>query len=155
MPDLTLEALILDVDLEAVTYFELSAARSSRATPAVTPAEDEEIAPSHTLQTAVRDDDRGFRIRVRTEIDVSIGSIVVDVSADYELSTISARSIDQAVLQDFVNGVAVMALVPYIRQSVSDITLRVFGSALTMALVRRGEMEFELSPTKERAETTS
>jgi hypothetical protein len=153
MPELTLEALILDADLEAITYFEVSGVRSSRATPSAAPAEEEDIEPSHSLQTAVRDDDKGFRIRIRTEIDVSIGSIIVDVSADYELATISARSIDQAVLQSFVNGVAVMALVPYIRQSVSDITLRVFGSALTMALVRRGEMEFELSPTKMQGET--
>ena len=71
----------------------------------------------------------------------------MDVSADYELATMSARGIDQKVMQAFVNGVAVMALVPYIRQSVSDVTLRVFGSALTMALVRRGEMEFDLTPT--------
>lgn len=144
MSELTVEDLVADSDLETITYFEVSAVRSSSATP----AEDEDIAPVHTLHTAMRDDDKGFRIRVRTEIDVSIGSIVVDVSADYELATLSARTINQAVMQTFVNGVAVMTLIPYIRQSVSDITLKVFGSALTMALVRRGEMDFDLTPAK-------
>jgi hypothetical protein len=140
---LTLEELVEKSDLSSFTYFEVSAVRSDSAVANELSETDRDIKPNHLLQTAPREDDSGFRVRIRTEIDAHVGTIVVDVAAEYELTEAVASSFDPVVLTSFVNNVAVMTLFPYIRQAVADITLRVFGAALTMPVVRRGELAFD------------
>lgn len=140
MAKVDLQSLVEDVQIGSVTFFEIGAIRSDGDN-LVDPASDE-VSPSYNLQTAHRDDDKGFRVRVRTEVDSSIGKIVVDVSVDFELESLIASQIKEPTMIDFVNGVAIMVLLPYIRQSIADISQRVFGAALTMPIFKRGEVEF-------------
>ncbi|TFD41769.1 hypothetical protein E3T37_03700 [Cryobacterium sp. TMT2-10] len=136
---ISLESVVENCSLSDVSVFELSARRGK-----VSPdtEEGEAVEPSYDLQIDYRDADNGFRVRLITRFDTDLGVIVSDVGAEYVLDGIGARSIPRDILLDFVNNVALMALVPYVRQSIADITLRVFGSALLMPMIRRGEIEF-------------
>ncbi|TFC87454.1 hypothetical protein [Cryobacterium sp. TMT4-31] len=148
MPDveaITVESVVENSSLSDISVFELSARRGK-----VTPdsEEGESVEPSYGMQIDYRDADNGFRVRLVTRFDTDLGVIVSDVGAEYTLEGIGARSIPRHVLLDFVNNVAIMALVPYVRQSIADITLRVFGSALLMPMIRRGEIEFSVDETE-------
>jgi len=142
--DITLEALVGVAALEGITFFGISAVRSEPGVATPEPGQVTDIAPMHTLETALRDDDAGFRARFRTDIDVHIGTVSTDVAVEYLTGDVPASTISQDVLLDFVNHVAVMTTFPYIRQAVSDITQRVFGSALLLPMVQRGEIDFSL-----------
>lgn len=144
MPDpVSIQQLVADVSLASISFIELGAARDPSG--AVPDGGEASVEPVHRLQTAFQDDLQGFRVRVRTEIELPIGSIVVDVAAEYSLDTVAGSSIDQALLLEFVNEVAVMHLVPYIREGLADITRRVFGAGLLMPIMQRGEMNFDLA----------
>lgn len=136
---LTIDAVVDSCTLVDISVFELSA---RRLTPAVAPDEDAVVEPEYGLQIDYRDADNGFRVRLETRFDTHMGLIVSDVGAEYELDGIGARSIPRDMLLDFVNNVALMALLPYVRESVADITLKVFRSALLMPMMRRGELSF-------------
>jgi hypothetical protein len=139
-----LEELVEFSDIESISYFEIAATRVESDELLEPGDHDEQIQPTHLLQTAHRGSEDGFRVRIRTEIEVDVGSIVVDVAAEYTLVNATTAQITPELMVDFVNKVAVMTLVPYLRNAVADITLRVFGTALTMPIMRRGELEFEL-----------
>lgn len=136
----TIQALVDDCSLSAIELYELSASRAE----SIDGVEDgEEIDPSYSLQIERRNDDKGFRVRIATQIETGVGTIRTDVAAKYDLDAIHASDIAQEVMVDFVNNVSIMALIPYIRQSIADMSLRVFESALLMPMVQRGELTFE------------
>jgi len=132
-----------DVQLGSISYFEISALRNDLIN-VIDPTEDGSvtITPQYTLQTAHRDDDRGFRVRIRSDIETSVGTIKVDVAADYVLTNLHAAEISPGLMIEFVNEVAVMVLLPYLRQSIADVSQRVFGASLTMPIYKRGEVSF-------------
>jgi hypothetical protein len=91
----------------------------------------------------VRHDGREYGARIRAELSLSVGRVVVDVAAEY--AALEPFDLDQDVAIEFANDVAIMALLPYVREAVSTLTSRVFGQALTMPIVRRGQIQFTLS----------
>ena len=107
------------------------------------------IEPNYQLTTQARADNAGFRVSIATAIDTPVGHIRAEVAGEYELDAVLATDITAGVMLEFVNEVAIMTLIPYIRQSIADITLRVFGSALMMPMLQRGELSF--SPDDARA----
>jgi hypothetical protein len=150
---LDIHDLLRDAELESISCFELSAARygEDEDVDEESSADEDEIQPNHFLQIARSESGDAFRVRVRTEIAVSVGRIVSDVAIEYRVATIHVDDISEELMLEFANDVAVMALVPYIRQSVSDITQRVFDSALIMPMVKRGELAFTSADAEEPA----
>lgn len=140
--------LVEDVEILAITFLEIAARRIEQGDEDtesdLDDADDEgdQIQPSHLLQTGHRKDDHGFRIRVRTEIPLKRGNVVSDIAVEYELSSLLASELSEELMLEFVNRVGVMALIPYLRQSVADVTQRVFGSPLTMPMIRAGDLQF-------------
>lgn len=47
-------------------------------------------------------------------------------------------------MQEFVNNVAIMHILPYARQSIADLTQRVFSAPLLMPIMQRGELQFQV-----------
>jgi len=136
----SLEDLVGDAELVGISTFQLAAERVE------TPSDLEEstdVEPTHILHVETREDNHGYRIKVETQIEMPVGRVVATVGAAYELREISTDSVDREVLISFVNNVTVMSLIPYIRQAIGDITLRVFDSALLMPMMKRGELWFE------------
>lgn len=110
----------------------------------VDPEEGAEISPEYGLDIGTRPDAKGFRILLRTDIDVPIGRISCDVAAEYELEDRVLGKDSGEAMQSFINNVALMHILPFVRQSISDLTQRVFSAPLVMPIMKRGEIEFEI-----------
>ncbi|MFJ4295618.1 hypothetical protein [Curtobacterium sp. NPDC089689] len=134
---------VVDVsDLIDVSYYELSAAQNDNSAPGA-PEGDTQLHLAQEMSYGTRDDDRGFRVQIRTTIDApDQGKVVIGVSAAWQYSGESAQAISRATMLDFINNVAVMVLLPYIREATSDLTRRVFGSALVLPMIQRGQIGF-------------
>jgi len=92
-----------------------------------------------------RDDGHGFRVLFETNIEFSGGCVECGLSAEYELDGARLQDDEGKVMSEFVNGVALMHLIPYTRQLIADMTQRVFGNALLMPILQRGELQFEVT----------
>jgi hypothetical protein len=131
--------LVQDVDLKSIDILQLWARRS--------PGEpSEDIEPNWDVGIDNRTDNQGFRIRVLLDLELGNGEAGVELGLAYETTAISTTAIPIDAMEQFVNDVAMMAAVPYVRQSISDMTLRVFGTATTIPIMLRGQIKFELEP---------
>ncbi|MFE4951960.1 hypothetical protein ACFQ9V_17800 [Leifsonia sp. NPDC056665] len=136
---LTVVDLLREVQLLGIQQIELGAARGTGDM-----ADNPQAEPTYGLQMTGRDDDKAFRVGLRTEILIGNGSILSNIEAEYELSTVAYSSIIEQTKIDFANEVAVMAILPYTRQAIADISARVFGAALLMPIIQRGQLVFSL-----------
>lgn len=121
--------------LSAIEYHELSAKWTGQRTDEELTDIDVSINLQHRLSTET------FGIRMTGEVNVPFGESRSVVAAVYsydgqvpELRTVLA----------FANEVAVMTLLPYLRESISTITAKVFGEPLLLPIIPRGELGFEL-----------
>jgi hypothetical protein len=103
-----------------------------------------EIDPKYTLNVDIRGDKVGFRVRFLTEITTPIGEIACGVLAEYEHPEVVLRQESGDALAEFVNGVALMHILPYARQGIADLTQRTFDAPLLMPIIQRGEMSFAM-----------
>lgn len=106
--------------------------------------QDAEIDPDYALGITLRDDSEGFRVRLETSISVPGGRIRCVVYAEYELDDARIGEESTDAMGDFINGVALMHLLPYVRQAISDLSMRVFNSPLLMPIMKRGDLGFSL-----------
>lgn len=85
-----------------------------------------------------------FYIQVRLVVDLPAAgaSAVVAYQATYEHELSAVPSIE--LLTDFTNEVALMILLPYLREALADVTRRVFDQALLMPMFQRGEVAFHV-----------
>lgn len=137
-------ALVNAVDLESISFLELSAKRADEeATQSLVDNEESyDVQPDFTLQFARDIDQQKFRIRIKTVIQAQPGTVVIDAAAEYSLSNLELEDITEELMLEFANRVALMSIVPYLRQGLADMTQRVFGVPLTMPLYRAGELQF-------------
>lgn len=122
-------------DLDHIQFFKLSAEMDESAEPSDALDEPD---PSYGLKFFSEGELLG--VRVSTTVNLGVGTAVVDVAAHYRIH--EPVNISEEGLLDFANRIAVLALVPYIRQAVADLTQRVFGSAALMPVIRQGELTF-------------
>lgn len=106
--------------------------------------EEFEIEPEYELSITLRDDFGGFRAQLSTAISVPIGEIRCVIYAEYVLDNARIGVESTEAMSDFINGVALMHILPFTRQAISDVTMRVFNNPLLMPLIKRGELGFEL-----------
>ncbi|MEO7016210.1 MAG: hypothetical protein ABI130_11040 [Leifsonia sp.] len=137
---ITVVDVLNDVDLIGIGQIELGATRGLGG-PA---SEQPEAEPSYRLTVTGRDDDRAFRIGLRADIKVGTGSITSEIEAEYEFRELCFSAVSEQSRIDFANDVAIMAILPFTRQSIADITVRVFGAPLLMPIVKRGELSFSV-----------
>jgi preprotein translocase subunit SecB len=105
-------------------------------------AEGEEVDPSYGLRIAIRPEESRFLLRVRIELTPSVGPVVAEVVSVYGVEGLPMEEIDEALLVEYTNQVGVMALLPYLRQAIADVTQRVFGAPLLMPVLMRGAVTF-------------
>lgn len=110
------------------------------------------IEPLHALSLTLRDDESGFRVRFTTDIIVPFGRIGCDVEAEYEVDGAKIRAQSTGAMAEFVNGVALMHVFPYTRQHLADATARVFGTALLMPIVQRGDISFSVTYNEDKSD---
>lgn len=140
--------LVHDVSLIDIAVLELSATRARKETGNEDLAEgfnsDEyDVETDFSLKLANDlDSDKKFRVQVTTSIESTPGKIYIEMAADYSLEALTTGEIDSDLILDFANRVAFMTLLPYIRQTVADISQRVFIQPLTMPIFKAGDLVF-------------
>lgn len=132
------ESLVEIVELSKVEYFELAAVRNE----VERNDAGDEIAPSYTLN--IRHDSGGIAVRLRIELSTRQGEIRVDAAVLYETPGHQVK-IAQAAGVDFANKVGIMTLVPYLREAIASLSLRVFGEPILMPIIRQGALQFEFN----------
>lgn len=145
--NITIEELVNTAELEGIRFFQLTAtiADESHTSQELAALEDVEFSPSFQMKIGVDSDTNQFLIRLKTTVESEIGTVIVDAGAEYSVDGSNELHVDdipESLMLNFVNNVAVMHLTPYIRQSIADMSQRVFGNPVTLPIMRRGELSF-------------
>jgi hypothetical protein len=130
------ELLELGVDLIDIQYFSLQADVDEESEETQLP---DNVEPSYSMRIRQEDDEIG--VRLATRLYLGIGNVLVDVAATYK--AVQPFSMPEQARLEFATEVGIMALVPYVRQAVADLTQRVFGQAVLMPIIQRGEIGFQ------------
>lgn len=147
MPSKNLEALVLVAELTEIVTFELSVKRIEvLKTEPSNPSEQVPVRPNYNLTTATLPHDSGFLIRLAVTIDLPIGQISCDVGATYKLKSELDFALDALILIEYSNEVAVMTLLPFVRQYMADLSQRSWGFPLLMPVMPRGALQFISNP---------
>lgn len=101
--------------------------------------------PDYSLK--VRHEGRELGVRLQTHLNVGLAAFDVDAAINYTTSV--ELDITPAARIDFANEVGLMALLPYVRQAVADISQRILGTALVMPVMPRGSLSFSLDESEE------
>lgn len=123
--------------LGGVTFHVLSATRGDES------PENAQGSGQLEFQTAVRVREQGVDYRCKVTIDSPIANVCVDAAISYESD--SDVTIAPEAVEGFGDGVAIMALYPYLRQATADLGQR-FGYDLTLPMLPRGELTFGRPP---------
>lgn len=137
---ITIQDLLEDASISEVVTIALHAERLPREGD----DGDDEIRPMFGLGFDEREDGKAFRVSLDAVIDAAPGPIRCKMAVEYELKSLSPDQVPVHVLEEFVNNVALMALLPFLRQGIADLTQKVFGVPLLMPIISRGELEFAL-----------
>lgn len=127
-----LEDLVERVELIAMETHELSA----RIEPTDSPEDCDQNNLTIKVEMQRRENQFGFRLVA--ELLAPQGSANATVAAIYRAE---GDQPEQGAVIEFGNNVAIMSIIPYLRSALADITLRVFGRAVTIPLVRSGEIQ--------------
>ncbi len=151
MADVTeqVKALLDASELMDIGFFELFAARGamgedgSRDIVGTGRIEDVEIEDGvHDLGVYWTDDGDRILVRFLASLETEVGEVRVGAQAEYLLNGMRRRDVPVEVEESFVNRVAIMALVPYVRSALADLSGRVFGTTVTLGIVMPGDIAF-------------
>lgn len=98
----------------------------------------ESISPSYALRLRAEGSEIGTRLDVH--LSTNIGRLDVDVAINYAAPYPVALT--QEAQLEFANEVAIMALIPYVRECIASLSARVFGETILMPILQRGELHF-------------
>lgn len=138
-PSSELREFVPYVELEDLSFLELTARRISDATSTAA-----EVEPRYTLNAQISGDLLQFRLVLRIDLETDVGEVRAAAVGTYRVGDEAAGTPTQRLVVEYANEVAVMALLPYLRHAIADLTLRVFGSALLMPVMQRGAVRFPL-----------
>lgn len=125
--------LVQDTTLQSIQFHELHAAHDLD----ITPDTDLDADPRFEMRMQTRVDDGEVGVRVDLHVQTPLGDIRVVAAADY---LNEGPNPSPEVEQRFATEVGAMAVFPYLRQAVSDLSQRVFGRALLMPLIKREDL---------------
>lgn len=148
MPELEeLHRLVQRASLQSVACRLLSAESASEPAPG---AAEVETSPTFELRIGTPDAPKPFDcflVGVRIDAESNRGRAAVWYEARYVLSG-EPEPVGLPLLTQFANEVAVMVLLPYLREGLADVTRRVWGSTLLVPMMQRGQLAFSV-PSKE------
>lgn len=106
-------------------------------------------APQFALQVELEELDelknkkfRGIQYELKMELETLNGKIRIVVDGSYRIPIAQGRSISVALAVEYANHVALMTLLPYLRQALSDMSARVFKNQILMPVFQRGDISF-------------
>ncbi len=136
----TVEILAAQAELVDVQLSRLGAERVQ----VESPSKDIDLRLSFSRDDVGTDDEaRCFRYRLLADVAHPEGTVSVESVAVYSVSPeFEALLDDQQGMLDFGNHVALFAILPYLRQAISNLALQVLGTPILIPILRRGELEF-------------
>ena len=134
----TIQELVDDVTLDSIDFIQLSV-RKKDGEPLA------ESEPQWAVGIDNRADNLGFRIRVAVALGFGNGEVSAEAAAAYSTTEVASTQISREAMEQFVNDVSCMQLMPYLRQAIADLTNRAFDSAITLPMLKRGQLTFEIS----------
>lgn len=96
------------------------------------------VVPAFSMQ--VRQDGAEIGVRLSVRLELGVGQVHVDAAATYVAN--EEFTMGEPASLEFANEVGVMALLPYIRQAIADLTQKVFGNVVLLPVVQRGAIQF-------------
>lgn len=92
-----------------------------------------------------------LRVRIRLQTRSKWGHVTAEAAAVYGLT--EPRKLDPSLAVEFVNRVAVMAVLPYLREAVHGISLKVLGEPHLMPIIPAGSITFSVTDETEQSST--
>jgi hypothetical protein len=140
-----LAELVQVLDLGTIRFYELRAEwddtdGSAQPERAADTADGKTKQFSAEFRTAYRQHDNGVDYRVDVTVPIPNGQIRVDAAAMYVAD--DRFSVSERVLFEFGDMVAVMTLLPYLRQAVMDLSIRVGTEQVVLPIIARGAVTF-------------
>lgn len=94
----------------------------------------ESITPTYTGAAERSTDGRQLRVSFGVELDLGMGNVEVTAVVVFSIRDGLLLQCDSKTVSDFVNDEAIVLLVPFVRETVADITYKTFGNSLFMPL---------------------
>lgn len=142
-PSDTLKAIHGYVELLDIGFRELSSIAE--------PVEEADETPHFALQVDLEElddleDEQYRRVRYGLELNLETteGRTRIVASATYRLPRERSEAFTMSVAVEYANHVALMALIPYVREALSDLSVKVLNNRITMPTFQRGELSFPL-----------
>lgn len=104
-----------------------------------TPSDDENEAQL-MFELSTDAGEAGFRLTLTAKVVGSELDVVIRVRGQYQMDDMTG--IEDADLLEFANAVGVPNIFPFLRQEVSNTTMRVQGNPLLLPLIRPGQLVF-------------
>lgn len=130
-----IQSVISNSELRSVEFFEVSASRS-----VIQP--DFQGPGSITVEAQQRIGDTGFGIKLSAKLTLPHGEAKVTVVGEYSLN--EGFTPERKAVQLFANEVAIMTVLPYLREGIATVTTKVFGSPVFFPLLQRGEISLDV-----------
>ena len=97
-----------------------------------------------------------FQFRITARADHPTGRVIVACTTLYSVPREFAPLLDDTrTTIEFANREALLVAVPYIRQAMSDMALRVLGVPILLPVLRQGQVEFDSQDSAEDTAETS
>lgn len=133
-----LRDLIQKSELRSIEYHEVHARRRDGASVDDSDLDD----PQLSINVQNRLDDDSFGIRLVGSVTMPHGDATASIAGEYVL--LEGHQPSPRTLQMYINEVGVMTIFPYLREAIATTTSRVFGEAILLPTVQRGEISVEV-----------
>lgn len=131
--------LIQRSDLDGIHFHELSCHLSSPVPDDENPGKADVV-----IDVDTRTGENDFGVRAILGLDTARGKLKVQAAAEYVLQ--SGDVPDRDTIELFASEVSMMALFPYLREAVQDLSTKVFGDTITLPVVPRGGFRKQENP---------
>lgn len=143
MKDLRVEvqSVVEIAELEHIAYLQVASTRIEPDEQSSPPDDTAEDTFGFALKLAQSENLDQLIVRLKTSVESPTHDTTVEVGAIYSIDPPS--EIAESVRLEFANLVGIMALLPFVREAVADVTRRTTGHPVTMPMIKAGELRFE------------
>lgn len=134
-------SVVETAELENIAYLQVASTRNESDEQPSGPDSAQVDEFEFALKLTQSDDHDQLIVRLKTNVDSPLHETTVEVGAIYTLDPPS--EIPEEVRLEFANLVGIMALLPFVREAVADVTRRVVGHPVIMPMIKAGELRFE------------
>lgn len=120
--------------LDSIEYYEVRGRRRS--------APDSELETEPQLEILQRHADRDFEVRCRCSVEAPDASYFTDAAARFVSN--EPLTMPDEVAREFVERVGLMAVYPFIRESILTTSTRLGAGRVVLGLLRPGRVQIEL-----------